>query len=140
MRGNSRDCPLKSPNLGIFGTVLNSPRVQNLLQKSPVSKEIIIIILYSNLFRADTGPAPTFRAIPGRRGCRPPYSICDKFVFGRMQYAPTNPTSHLTHPFYKFQFIFQFLAKFFNPCFIISSNCKFFVSTFSNAFSISRFV
>jgi len=24
VRGNSRDCPLKSPNLGILGTVLNS--------------------------------------------------------------------------------------------------------------------
>jgi hypothetical protein len=27
VRGNSRDCPLKSPNLGIFGTVLNSPEL-----------------------------------------------------------------------------------------------------------------
>ena len=46
MRGNSRDCPLKSPNLGIFGTVLNSPKR-------------ICLNIPNNIIRADTGPAPT---------------------------------------------------------------------------------
>ena len=25
-----------------------------------------------------------------------PYIVCNKFIFGRMQYAPTNPTSHFS--------------------------------------------
>ena len=68
----------------------------------------------NNLFRADTGPAPTFITIStmssGCRGRRP-YSICNKFVFGRMQYAPTNPTSHLTlHTSQNFQFAYLILC------------------------------
>jgi len=30
VRGNSRDCPLKSPNLGILGTVLNSSGIKQI--------------------------------------------------------------------------------------------------------------
>jgi len=30
VRGNSRDCPLKSPNLGILGTVLSSSGIKQI--------------------------------------------------------------------------------------------------------------
>ena len=52
---------------------------------------LFIFFVYNKIsfFRADTWPATTFLVNPY---CR----VCNKFFFGRIQYAPTNPTSHIT--------------------------------------------
>nr|DAL05959.1 MAG TPA: hypothetical protein [Caudoviricetes sp.] len=48
MRGNSRDCPLKSPNLGIFGTVLNSSRTKQIPIYLTSIFEKFILLIYNN--------------------------------------------------------------------------------------------
>ena len=96
--GDFGNCPEFTLNAKSIGKIVEAILIAR-LQKN-----------YSNnyFFWRTQGPplhlGPFLRCIGGRRGGTP-YSICNKFVFGRMQYAPTNQTSHLTHPFYKLQFI-----------------------------------